>query len=555
MHTASNYRKAAERTRKIDFDDSAAPSQDEIVICTRKLRALASGEKQPKYASQSKEPQSKKRNRKSSSSSRSSKKGKHLDHDSDPEDEADSEPDSILDSEPDETDSEPSLVSLASHNKPDAETALQLDVPRQNPTDKAVIPESSANDLSSVAMTACTKVAYEIADSPAKSTATACKFSDASNYINVEFSFEADESIATGSNRHYVNFWDDPRTPPPPTIEHYVADYNRLTVDHKQWVTDTVQTTDKSDFTCRNVTCEGLRKLVYSPEYLSDESIACIIDQINAREYHLNAKFDFIRSYICTLDLMRKMFNEEDVRYDFSTVAHYHTYSGLQSNKLVLIPFHTGGNHWAVIAVDFIKKEISSYDSLSWRHDQEMKCVARYLADLSGLHGHLREDLTVVDVMKWPRRNLQCPVQRNAYDCGVFMLLNCLLLTAGSPLAHDQEIITQMRLLFAYYILHGAISDPRLPSQVDTPRYIMYLQNRERSQPETLKVSNDVVSRVKYSLEVGFRKVKAAKGVTVRTHGFVKIDSDKYQELLDKEAQLGQLLALNEELTNMVNLG
>jgi sentrin-specific protease 1 len=121
---------------------------------------------------------------------------------------------------------------------------------------------------------------------------------------------------------------------------------------------------------------------------------------------------------------------------------------------LILCPINVHQTHWVTGAIDLKNKKILYMDSLAG-HETSHGAMALGLL-MEFLEGETKkqgnpglcegfESLQIID----------CPQQRNGYDCGVFTLLNSLHLSKGAQLEYDPNEAKSFRRVVANMILHG----------------------------------------------------------------------------------------------------
>ncbi|KAL9628668.1 MAG: hypothetical protein Q9164_007182 [Protoblastenia rupestris] len=99
------------------------------------------------------------------------------------------------------------------------------------------------------------------------------------------------------------------------------------------------------------------------------------------------------------------------------------------SETLVIIPLNHSNTHWTLIVIDLVSSHVEHYDSLkSDTYALEVKQVTKefllFLAQHDPRYDH----------NNWKFANSGCHVQKNSYDCGIYVLIAALSRLAKLPL-------------------------------------------------------------------------------------------------------------------------
>lgn len=117
----------------------------------------------------------------------------------------------------------------------------------------------------------------------------------------------------------------------------------------------------------------------------------------------------------------------------------------------IIFIVNPGEAHWALVHVDMTKKIIEYHDSLHYDGTLHLKRVESFLNHRNEQLGRDIETFTLLD-----KKN--SPFQSNPNDCGVFTILNSLLImkkTRISTDAYDEKTARQMRYIIRHDLLVG----------------------------------------------------------------------------------------------------
>ena len=94
--------------------------------------------------------------------------------------------------------------------------------------------------------------------------------------------------------------------------------------------------------------------------------------------------------------------------------------------------------HWTLVTIDMKEFKLHHYDSLGYDGTQEMERLLAYLR-----LEHLYKKKSEINVEFTIANMLEIPLQRNKYDCGVFVLQYSNHIARGCCNIHDNMIFTQ----------------------------------------------------------------------------------------------------------------
>ncbi|CAE7739236.1 SENP1 [Symbiodinium pilosum] len=118
----------------------------------------------------------------------------------------------------------------------------------------------------------------------------------------------------------------------------------------------------------------------------------------------------------------------------------------------IIFPMNIAETHWAMGAIDLKEKGFRYFDSMfSNPPSNFVAFLRRYLADEH--KAKKSKDLPGVDGWKLLIPEPPVPQQRNGYDCGVFTCFFADCLSAGKPLAFDQDDMPILRKRIAARVM------------------------------------------------------------------------------------------------------
>jgi sentrin-specific protease 1 len=123
-------------------------------------------------------------------------------------------------------------------------------------------------------------------------------------------------------------------------------------------------------------------------------------------------------------------------KFFYANVSKWSKAAGVVVNDLdlALFPVHTGGNHWILAIIDFVKKRFCIFDSMgdTPQSSDMFKKLRAYVV----LEGKKYSEFPVnfsLDA-EWKDCWLDGPKQQNGVDCGVFVCVAADFLSEGMPL-------------------------------------------------------------------------------------------------------------------------
>ena len=144
--------------------------------------------------------------------------------------------------------------------------------------------------------------------------------------------------------------------------------------------------------------------------------------------------------------------------YDFNGVRRWTRKVDLFSFDRVIFPVHQDV-HWVLAVANIKQQRFEYFDSMFGEDRACLNMITRYFADES-IDKKIYIGRTVSD---WPHvfvKNI--PVQRNGYDCGIFMLKNADLIARGVEdldKVYEQSNMDFFRLRISADILRGSVHD------------------------------------------------------------------------------------------------
>ena len=122
--------------------------------------------------------------------------------------------------------------------------------------------------------------------------------------------------------------------------------------------------------------------------------------------------------------------------------------ANLLVKKRIFIPINENGNHWFLVVIHMIDKNIVVYDSFQ---SKVSRCVNLFVNEClqrisDWLSTEANKTESPIDMNTWSVSHCHwCPKQENGNDCGLFVLANMLLLRRNFPLVYNQEHVTKFR--------------------------------------------------------------------------------------------------------------
>jgi sentrin-specific protease 1 len=142
--------------------------------------------------------------------------------------------------------------------------------------------------------------------------------------------------------------------------------------------------------------------------------------------------------------------------YDYEAVMHTtrilrHKFLDIFKLSTLIVPINVKRRHWFFAAIFPQEHSIAIIDSRPGDHDIYYRVLLRYLNDEHvARHG-------VGLLGCWARVRIDCPMQDNNDDCGVFTLLGIDFLLLGEPLEFTQRDIPFARRYILWRLIEGSV--------------------------------------------------------------------------------------------------
>ncbi|KAH1041456.1 hypothetical protein GLYMA_09G044400v4 [Glycine max] len=183
--------------------------------------------------------------------------------------------------------------------------------------------------------------------------------------------------------------------------------------------------------------------------WLNDEVINLYLELLKEREQREPQKF--LKCHFFNTFFYKKLISGPK-GYDFKSVRRWTTqrklgYSLLECDK-IFVPIHQE-IHWCLAVINKKDKKFQYLDSMKGEDSFVLEKLAKYFADevndKTGKH---------IDVNTWKKEFVKdLPVQKNGYDCGVFMIKYADFYSRGLELCFNQENMSYFRRRTAKEIL------------------------------------------------------------------------------------------------------
>ena len=184
-------------------------------------------------------------------------------------------------------------------------------------------------------------------------------------------------------------------------------------------------------------------------KWLNDELVNLYMKLLNDRAERVSSATHTRLKYYC--------FNSFIGQFLFPAYSYPKNWSkniNLTELDFLLVPFNrssqvdgTTNNHWGLCVLNCVKKRFEYYDALGLSGNDRLDALKRYVT----------ED-TEYDFSEWknfiPSR---MPLQKNGYDCGVFMLKYADYITDNLELDFDQADMKYFRLRIANEMKEGFV--------------------------------------------------------------------------------------------------
>jgi len=183
-------------------------------------------------------------------------------------------------------------------------------------------------------------------------------------------------------------------------------------------------------------------RLLYCDSWLNDEIINGYMDLINRR--------DLILSESRSCYAFNSFFFEVFSKSGYRRVAKWTTQANVDIFSLDKLLFPLNQNyHWVLAAVNFVKKRFELYDSLGAAFDLSVLSLLEIWLKQESLDKR-KIDYSTED---WTRVQIECPRQKNAIDCGVFVCQFAERLSVDQEFDFQQSDIPAIRQMMAMEIL------------------------------------------------------------------------------------------------------
>lgn len=126
----------------------------------------------------------------------------------------------------------------------------------------------------------------------------------------------------------------------------------------------------------------------------------------------------------------------------YSNVSRWTKNIDIFSKDKLFIPIHKEDEqHWCLVFVNFKKKTIEYFDSFREKNIVCLQKIFNYL-----IYEHLNKKGYSFDTRNWCLKNMtSCPMQRNLWDCGVFVCMFAEHLARDAPLNFFQKDMKRFR--------------------------------------------------------------------------------------------------------------
>jgi len=152
---------------------------------------------------------------------------------------------------------------------------------------------------------------------------------------------------------------------------------------------------------------------------------------------------------------LNKLYKDTGI-YNYNGVRRWTRKVDLFSFDRVIFPVHQNV-HWVLAVANMKQQRIEYLDSMLGEDHTCLDMISRYLTDEA-----IDKNVSGQAISNWPRifvKNI--PVQRNGYDCGVFMLKNADLVSRGEKnldSIYEQTDMPFFRLRISADILRGRVA-------------------------------------------------------------------------------------------------
>ncbi|XP_078446748.1 cysteine proteinases superfamily protein isoform X1 [Wolffia australiana] len=183
--------------------------------------------------------------------------------------------------------------------------------------------------------------------------------------------------------------------------------------------------------------------------WLNDEVINLYFELLKEREKREPKKF--VKSHFFNTFFYKKLTGGRG-NYDFKSVRRWTTqrklgYGLIECDK-IFVPIHKE-IHWCLAVIDVRNETLLYLDSLGGYDGHVLSVLERYLMD------EVRDKSNMnIDVTTWKKTRVDdLPLQKNGWDCGMFMIKYVDFITRGLGLCFQQDNMTYFRKRTAKEIL------------------------------------------------------------------------------------------------------
>lgn len=185
------------------------------------------------------------------------------------------------------------------------------------------------------------------------------------------------------------------------------------------------------------ITRKSMRRMK-DGQWLDDELINIYMDMIMQRS--TNNRETLPKTYCLNTFFLPKL--QQNSSYNYQGVSRWFKNIDLFLYDLILIPVHTGGNHWCLAVINIKNKQFEYYDSLQYtNHDNTLRDLHRWTEDR-----FFATHKVALDTSSW--KDEVCttlPIQTNEVDCGIFMCQYANCISQQRPFSFNQSQIPDIR--------------------------------------------------------------------------------------------------------------
>ena len=152
--------------------------------------------------------------------------------------------------------------------------------------------------------------------------------------------------------------------------------------------------------------------------------------------------------------VLNSMFFTNLQQKGYKSVARWSKRAGAGGSKIldldgVIIPVHKQA-HWTLAYINVKQRRLEYYDSLfgNW---SATSLLREYLK------GELGSNYKESEWSDYNEAREMCPVQKNGYDCGVFLCKTAEVICRGGTLSYTQKDIPDIRVLMQADLLKGSL--------------------------------------------------------------------------------------------------